>query len=69
MRLVANWRGFWRWYSVWALALAGAVPVVWMELPADLKAFLPASWRPWVLAIVALAGILGRLSDQERGRR
>ena len=65
MRLVEGWRKAWRWYSVQALSLLALLPVVWAELPYDVKAFLPLSWQPWILAALAVAGLVGRLWPQE----
>lgn len=67
MKLVHNWRSFWRWHSTWAMALVGALPVVWMELPPDLKALIPPEWRPWIITAVAIGGIAARLRDQGTG--
>ena len=65
MRLVEGWRKAWRWYSVQALSLLALLPVIWTELPADAKAFIPPSWQPWILAALAVAGMVGRLWPQE----
>jgi len=65
MRLVENWKQAWRWFSVQSLALIVALPTVWAAMPADAKAFIPAGWGTWVLAGLAVAGLIGRLIDQE----
>jgi hypothetical protein len=41
-----------------------ALPLVWAALPGDAKSFLPDGAEPWVLAALAVAGIMGRLIDQ-----
>lgn len=64
MKLVPDWRRAWRWFSVQALAVLAALPVAWAELPPDVQAMLPEAWRPWLLAGLALAGLVGRLVDQ-----
>lgn len=64
MKLVPDWRRAWRWFSVQALAVLAALPVAWAELPPDVQAMLPEPWRPWLLAGLALAGLVGRLVDQ-----
>lgn len=66
MRLVEDWKQAWRWFSVQALAAIVALPVAWGLLPADVKAFLPQSWEPWVLVGIAAAGIVGRIIDQNK---
>lgn len=65
MKLIPDWKQAWRWFSVQALAAIVALPVVWAMLPADVKAFLPDGWEPWVFAVIAAAGIVGRVIDQK----
>lgn len=65
MKLIEEWKQCWRWFSVHALALAGAIPVVWAELPDDMKASIPASAMATITGIVALCGIVGRVVKQE----
>lgn len=64
MKLVSDWRQAWRWFSIQIFVLAGALPLVWAQLPPDAKAMLPETWEPWVLAALAVAGIVGRVIDQ-----
>lgn len=64
MKLVPNWREAWKWLSMHALAILTVAPVVWASLPHDLKGEMPEDFAPWVLAAVAIGGILGRLKDQ-----
>lgn len=66
MTLVPDWRKAWRWFSVQALAAIVMLPVVWASLPADVRAWLPDGWEPWVLMALAFAGIVGRLVDQNK---
>ena len=66
MKLIPNWKNAWRWFSVQALIVIGALPLVWATLPADVKAFLPGGWEPWILVLLAVAGIVGRLVDQNK---
>lgn len=67
MRLVRNWREAWKWHSAQILALIAVLPAIWAELPLEIKALIPEAWLPWVLAGVALAGVIGRLRDQSKG--
>jgi hypothetical protein len=64
MKLVKNARQSWRWLSVQAMALQGAVAGAWLAVPDDMRASVPSEW----LAVAAIAltglGILGRLVDQ-----
>lgn len=64
MRLIPEWRKAWRMFSMQALALIAALPLVWAELPPEITAMVPASWRPWIMAALALGGMAGRLIDQ-----
>jgi di/tricarboxylate transporter len=64
MKLVDDARRAWRWFSVQALAVLAVVPLIWGELPPEVTALIPAGWHPYILAGVAVAGIMGRLVDQ-----
>ena len=64
--MVQNWRQAWKWFSVQAFAVIIALPAVWMALPADVKAMVPDGWEKWIVAGIALAGLLGRLIDQQK---
>ena len=64
MNLVANWREAWKWFSVHAFALIIALPIIWATLPAEIKAYMPESWEPWVFVTIAIAGVIGRVIDQ-----
>ena len=65
MRMVPEARRAWRWFSVQALAVLVALPVLFETLPPEVVAVIPADWRPWLIAAVALAGMVGRLVDQD----
>ncbi len=64
MRLVENWKSAWRWFSVQALAVTAAMPIVWAGLPADIKAMIPDGWGLWIFVIVGIGGIAGRILSQ-----
>jgi hypothetical protein len=66
MKLVYNWRQAWKWFSVQFLAVVGLLPLAWQELPDDAKAFLPEGYGPWVLLLLATAGVFGRIIDQNK---
>lgn len=69
MKLVENWKEAWRWFSVQALAALLVLPLVWTSLPADLKSSIPDSWDKWIVILVAGAGLVGRLIDQNSGAK
>lgn len=66
MTLVENWRQAWRWLSVQFLAAIAILPLVWPSLPPQVTAWVPESWRPWIIVLLAIGGIAGRLIDQKK---
>lgn len=69
MKLVDNWKQAWRWFSVQALTIVMVIPLVWDSLASDIKEFLPENLEPWTLAVVAGAGLIGRLIDQNKAEK
>lgn len=65
MQMVKDWKSSWRWFSVQALTVIAGLPLVWPMIPPDVQAWLPETYRPWVLVALALGGIAGRLIDQK----
>lgn len=64
MKLVSDWRKAWKWHSTQIAALLAIVPVVWMNLPSDVKAMIPEAWTPYIITVFAVGAIIGRLRDQ-----
>lgn len=64
MRINPNWRETLRHNSTRALAAIAVLPVVWMELPPDIKDMLPPEWRPWIFIGLGAAGIVGKVTLQ-----
>ena len=62
--LVPDWKRAWRWLSVHALAITGALPGIWLSLPADWRAAVPAGWLAIATLVTAAGGGYGRLIDQ-----
>jgi hypothetical protein len=54
----------WKFVSNWVFGLLVLLPVVWVELPDDLKSMIPAEWAPYVVSIVAAGGLIGRQVKQ-----
>lgn len=68
MNIIPDWRSAWRWFSVQALAIIALLPVVWPTLPPSVTAWVPESWRPWIIVALAIGGIAGRLIDQNKAK-
>jgi len=66
MKMVENWKTAWRWHSTQVFAVLAVLPMVWAELPDDIKTQIPANWHPWIVAAIAFGGILLRVRDQTR---
>lgn len=66
MKLVDDWKSAWRWFSMHALVLAGVIPTVWAELPADLKTAIPPGAMGTITAVIAACGVVGRLVSQSK---
>lgn len=66
MKLIDDWRSAWKYFSVHALLIAGVLPSVWATLPPDLKAYIPPSIMALITAVIAVSGIVGRLTDQSK---
>ena len=65
LKLVENWKEAYRWFSMWAFLIAGAMAGAWAVMPADLKAAFPDQWVG-VVSVVSFVGALLRLVKQER---
>lgn len=65
MNLVADWKKAWRWFSVQAMALSGAIQVTWVSLPLDLKGSIPHDLVTGAAISLAVLGIIGRVVDQK----
>ena len=66
MKLVANWKSAWKWFSLQFVAAAGAVQLSVLAFPDTVRAWLP-DWLTHVLAVLLLlAAALGRLVEQKR---
>lgn len=64
MKLVSDYKRVWRYYSTQALLLLAAAPLIWAEMPPDVRDMVPEGWRPWLLAGMAASGVVGRYISQ-----
>lgn len=75
MKLVNNWQGAWRWWSVKLnvignallvalLAFPGIAQDVWASLPVELKAMLPVRVAYFVPVAIFVAATAARLIQQ-----
>ena len=64
MRLVPDWHKAWTWFSVQALAIVAVLPLVWLGMPPDVKAWVPEAWHIWIFVGLGISGIAGRVIDQ-----
>ena len=66
MKMVAEWRSAWRWYSVNCPALAAALLASWSSLPDEWRAaFTQQDLKVAAILLISL-GIGGRLVDQKK---
>ncbi len=64
MKLVANWKSFWKWNSVQAMTAATALQGTWMSLPPDLKSKITPDTVHVITMAILVLGVIGRLRDQ-----
>lgn len=64
MKLVDDWRQGWRWFSVQAMVVAGAIQGAWLFIPGDMKASIPDTWVKALTLTLLVLGIAGRLVQQ-----
>lgn len=65
-RLIPQWRRAWRMHSMQIMAALAALPLIWAELPPEVKALIPEGWQVYIVAALALIGMIGRLRDQTK---
>lgn len=64
IRLVPDIANWWKWISTWGLVALASMPQIWASLPPDVKEMAPMWMDPWILTIVALGTLFGRMVDQ-----
>jgi hypothetical protein len=66
MKLIDNARQSWRFFSVQAMAVAGALQGAWLAMPKDLQARVPSDVLDMITLAILGLGIAGRLVDQSK---
>lgn len=61
---VKNWRQGWKWFSTWAFALIVFLATV--PMPQELLMMMPERCREYVMAVVAVCGLILRFINQNR---
>ena len=62
--LVPNWKRAWRWMSVWFITIVAAMPLVWMEMPPEVRNQIPDAWLPFISIAIFVIGLMSRLKNQ-----
>lgn len=65
MKLVDDAKQAWRWFSVQAMVLAGAIQGAWLFIPEDLKSSIPPNIVQGVTIALLVLGVAGRVVDQK----
>ncbi len=64
MKLIPQWRRWWKMNSVQIFGLIAALAAAWTQLPADVKAMIPPDVRGYIIMGLAVGGAVLRLRDQ-----
>ena len=64
MTLIENAKESWKWFSMQAMTLAGALQGTWVTIPEDLKSQVPTNAVHYATLVLVIAGIIGRLVKQ-----
>ncbi|QIU92137.1 hypothetical protein [Yokenella regensburgei] len=65
IRLVDDWRHWWRWNSTKMFVALGALPTIWAEIPTEWKAEFPSSWMRFAALGLMFVGIASRMTLQK----
>lgn len=66
MKLVENWKHFYKWYSTHLIILLAALPEVWAWLPMEWKAALPDGTLKWLCIVVGGLALSARVLSQSK---
>lgn len=65
MKFVDGFQRAWRWFSIQAMVLAGALQGAWMYVPESLQKSLPHGLIQGLTIALLAAGVAGRLVKQD----
>lgn len=65
MKLIEGWKSAYRFISVQAMVLAGAIQGAWLFIPDDLRSTIPQSWLQGITITLMVMGVAGRLVKQK----
>ena len=65
MKLIEGWKSAYRFISVQAMVLAGAIQGAWLYVPDDLRSTVPQSWLQGITIALMVMGVAGRLVKQK----
>lgn len=65
MKLVENVKSAWKWFSVQAMVLAGAVQGAWIFIPDDMRSNMPHGVVQSSTISLLVLGVIGRLIKQK----
>lgn len=64
MKIIEDAKQSWKWFSMQAMTLAGALQGTWVTLPEELKAQVPTNLVHYITLALVISGIIGRLVKQ-----
>ena len=65
MKLIEGWKSAYRFISVQAMVVAGAIQGAWLFVPDDLRASIPQTWMQGITLALMVMGVAGRLVKQK----
>ena len=66
MKLVDDFKDAWKWFSVQAMVMAGAIQGAWIFIPEDMKSSIPPNIVQGVTIALLVFGVTGRIVDQKK---
>lgn len=65
MKLIDDAKHAWRWFSVQAMVIAGALQGAWLFIPPEMQASIPRNIVQGVTLALLVFGVAGRLVQQK----